>query len=82
MSSGQRPRRREYFPRMKQRGKHRPRRARVIVYDSQWRPVWPQPDWHNTRVGEPWYVVNHIDDIRHIRVGVKLAVPPPERPER
>ncbi|QGJ93615.1 hypothetical protein J1771_gp61 [Gordonia phage MelBins] len=44
MSSGQRPRRREFFPRMKVRGKHRPRRARVIVYDSEWRAVWPQPN--------------------------------------
>ncbi|AXQ60673.1 hypothetical protein SEA_ALI17_57 [Gordonia phage Ali17] len=43
MSSGQRPRRREYFPRMKQRGKHRPRKARVTVYGSDRRPVWPQP---------------------------------------
>ena len=41
MSSGQRPRRREYFPRMKQRGKHRPRRARVIVHGADGLAVWP-----------------------------------------
>ncbi|QDM57362.1 hypothetical protein SEA_FLATWOODS_63 [Gordonia phage Flatwoods] len=43
MSSGQRPRRREYFPRMKVRGRHRRRRARITVYDSEFRALWPQP---------------------------------------
>ncbi|UYL87736.1 hypothetical protein SEA_SHIVANISHOLA_61 [Gordonia phage Shivanishola] len=43
MSRGQRPRRRAYFPRMKERGKYRPRRPRVTVYDANWRAVWPQP---------------------------------------
>ncbi|QXN73278.1 hypothetical protein SEA_HANS_61 [Gordonia phage Hans] len=48
MSSGQRPRRREYFPRMKHRGKHRPRRRpRVTVYGPDRRPVWPQPNLGN-----------------------------------
>ncbi|AXQ62971.1 hypothetical protein SEA_ASHERTHEMAN_64 [Gordonia phage Ashertheman] len=57
MSSGQRPRRREYFPRMKVRGKHRPRRPRTIVYDAQWRAVWPQPSrielvaWTRPKIG-------------------------------
>lgn len=43
MSSGQRPRRREYYPRMKVRGKNRPRRARVIVHGADGLAVWPQP---------------------------------------
>lgn len=44
MSRGQRPRRRPYFPRMKERGKHRPRRRpRITVYDSNYEPIWPQP---------------------------------------
>ncbi|AYR02616.1 hypothetical protein SEA_BIBWIT_63 [Gordonia phage Bibwit] len=47
MSSGQRPRRREFFPRMKERGKYRPRRPRVTVYDSEFRAVWPQPKLDN-----------------------------------
>ncbi|AXH46640.1 hypothetical protein KNT97_gp63 [Gordonia phage Rofo] len=29
---------------MKERGKYRPRRPRVTVYDAQWRAVWPQPN--------------------------------------
>lgn len=39
MSSGQKPRWPEFFPKMKRRGNRRP--SRFVVYDSEWNPQWP-----------------------------------------
>ncbi|AYR02699.1 hypothetical protein J1766_gp63 [Gordonia phage Bizzy] len=61
MSSGQRPRRREYFPRMKVRGRHRPRRARITVYDSEFRAVWPQP-----KLDQPTELASFLNGIAHM----------------
>lgn len=45
MSSGQRPRRPEFFPSMKYRARKRHRKqARIIWYDQHWQALWPQPD--------------------------------------
>ncbi len=41
MSSGQKPRWPQYFPRMKQRGRYRKHRPRFVFYDETWNPVWP-----------------------------------------
>lgn len=41
MSSGQLPRWPAFYPQMKVRGKYRRRKARVLVYTSNWEPVWP-----------------------------------------
>ncbi|QDH85213.1 hypothetical protein SEA_NUBI_80 [Gordonia phage Nubi] len=60
MSSGQRPRRPAFFPRMKQRGKHRPRRARITVYDSEFRPLWPQP-----KLDHPTELASFLNSIAH-----------------
>lgn len=39
MSSGQKPRWPEFFPKMKRRGNRKP--SRFVVYDSEWNPQWP-----------------------------------------
>lgn len=52
MSRGQKPRRREFFPRMKRRGVGRVRRSRVTFYDSRWQAVWPQPSYGQLRFGD------------------------------
>ena len=42
MSSGQKPRRRAYFPHMKERGRGRRRRGvRIVLWDGNFRAVWP-----------------------------------------
>lgn len=41
MSSGQRPRWKSYFPKMKDRGKYRRRAPRITLYDQHWNPIWP-----------------------------------------
>ncbi|AXQ64800.1 hypothetical protein HOT94_gp095 [Gordonia phage Phistory] len=50
MSSGQRPRWPAFYPDMKVRGRHRHRKGRVLVYTSNWEPVWPPTiDGHDIR---------------------------------
>lgn len=41
MSSGQRPRWNQFFPKMKRRGKGRTKPARIVLYDGYFGPVWP-----------------------------------------
>ncbi|MFI7191441.1 hypothetical protein ACIBQ0_17040 [Nocardia nova] len=41
MSSGQKPRWPAYFPRMKDRGRHRRRGVRTVLYDANFNPIWP-----------------------------------------
>lgn len=43
MSSGQRPRKSAFFPKMKRRSWKRDfGRVRITLYDQHWEPVWPQ----------------------------------------
>lgn len=41
MSSGQRPRWPDYFPRMKHRGRHRKHEIRLTVRDENNQAIWP-----------------------------------------
>lgn len=41
MSSGQKPRWPAYFPRMKNRGRHRRRGVRMVLWDQNFNPIWP-----------------------------------------
>ncbi len=40
MSSGQKPRVRTFFPRMKVRRAHRRRPPLIVLWDANWNPVW------------------------------------------
>ncbi|MFE7744448.1 hypothetical protein [Nocardia sp. NPDC057455] len=51
MSSGQLPRWPEFFPRMKYRARKRHgRKMRIIYWDKDLNPVWPQPDFGGLNV--------------------------------
>lgn len=55
---------------MKVRGRHRPRRPRITVYDANWRPVWPQP-LHIEIVA--WTDPNLMGGVDgHLRIGRKV----------
>ncbi|MCC3311500.1 hypothetical protein [Nocardia africana] len=41
MSRGQKPRWPAYFPHMKDRGRHRRRGVRIVLYDGRGEPIWP-----------------------------------------
>lgn len=60
MSSGQRPRRPVFFPKMKYRAKAR-RRAWVTFYDSSWRPYQcSRPDLDELVPTEEYVVVDDV----------------------
>ncbi|QDF18499.1 hypothetical protein SEA_PUPPER_12 [Gordonia phage Pupper] len=42
MSSGQLPRWKQFFPKMKERGAHRRTAMRMVSYDKHWNPTWWQ----------------------------------------
>ncbi|AXH44925.1 hypothetical protein SEA_RIBEYE_62 [Gordonia phage Ribeye] len=46
---------------MKVRGRHRPRRARITVYDSEFRAVWPQP-----KLDQPTELASFLNGIAHM----------------
>jgi hypothetical protein len=61
MSSGQKPRWPQYFPRMKRRGKHRKRGARMVLWNSAWNPIWPpvlRIDGHSVDIRKPTLIIN------------------------
>lgn len=75
MSSGQLPRWKQFFPKMKERGAHRRTGMRTIAYDADWNPTWWKgplmPTGKSLKPGVHYFDVEIVTGVNH---GGKLTI--------